>query len=95
MQPETLEFYPKWPSFQSWNFARTDNYLQDKHGLSKKNKTKQNKKNKKGSNTRVYLVDYTCQNCDHVLNQAFRFHSSHVHLHLAFSLCVSLNFYGH
>ena len=44
MQPETLEFYPKWPSFQSWNFARTDNYLQDKHGLSKKqNKIKKQK----------------------------------------------------
>lgn len=48
--------------FQSWNFAGMDNYLQDKLGATKiKVKKKKN------------IVDYTYQNCDHVLNQAFGF----------------------
>ena len=51
--------------FQSWNFAGMDNYLQDKLGATE---IKVQKKN-----SGIYLVDYTYQNCDHVLNQAFRF----------------------
>ena len=39
------------------------NYLQDKLRFDKKI----------GSNSSIYVVDYTYQNCDHVLNQAFRF----------------------
>ena len=53
--------------FQSWNFAGMDNYLQDKLGATKI-KVQQKKKN-----SGIYLVDYTYQNCDHVLNQAFGF----------------------
>ena len=52
--------------FQSWNFAGMDNYLQDKLGATKI-KVQQKK------NSGIYLVDYTYQNCDHVLNQAFGF----------------------
>lgn len=51
--------------FQSWNFAGMDNYVQDKLGATK---IKVQKKN-----SGIYLVDYTYQNCAHVLNQAFGF----------------------
>ena len=52
--------------FQNWNFAGMDNYLQDKLGATKI-KVQQKK------NSGIYLVDYTYQNCDHVLNQALGF----------------------